>query len=91
MKNLFQFLPNLSKLTIKIKNIYLNGYDWKKLIKNYFPKLKIFQLKMELKFLYSRNIEEESSIKDVRENLAFLAYPGCPVLKFFFPKISKKK
>jgi hypothetical protein len=59
MINLFQKLPNLNRLTIKTKHIYLNGYDWKKTIENYFPKLKIFQLKMDLKSCHWRNREEE--------------------------------
>jgi hypothetical protein len=54
MINLFQKFPNLYRLTIKIKNIYLNGYEWKKIIVNYLPKLKI-----DFKFARSRNIEEE--------------------------------
>jgi hypothetical protein len=59
MINLLEKLRNLNRLTIKTKHIYVNGYDWKKIIENYFPKLKIFRFKMDLKFCHARNMEEE--------------------------------
>jgi hypothetical protein len=59
MMNLFKRLPNLNRLTIKTQHIYLTGYDWKMIIRNYFPKIKLFQLKMDFKFCHSKNIEEQ--------------------------------
>jgi hypothetical protein len=59
MEVVFQNLPNLYHLTIRISNIYLNGYEWEKIIVNQLPKIKVFRLKMEFRFLDQSNKEEQ--------------------------------
>jgi hypothetical protein len=59
MINLLQKLPNLNRLTAKTKGMYFNGYEWKTMIRNYLPKLKIFQLKMDFQFSHLRNPDEQ--------------------------------
>ncbi|CAF1203626.1 unnamed protein product [Rotaria sordida] len=59
MIHLFQNLSNLCHLTIKTQRMYLNGYEWQKIILNYLPKIQVFQLKMDWKFSYTKNIEEQ--------------------------------
>ena len=57
--NLLSKLPNLTRLTLKSREIFLNGYDWKNLIQNTCPKLKIFRLKMNFQFSRSIHAEEQ--------------------------------
>lgn len=59
MIKIFEIIPNITHLTLQINDIYLNGYEWKKILENYFLKLKIFQFKMNFKLSYSRNLENE--------------------------------
>ncbi|CAF0909115.1 unnamed protein product [Adineta steineri] len=59
MLNFFKNFSNLNRLTIKTHYLYLNGNEWKKIIKNYLSKLEIFQLKMDLKFSHPKHIEEQ--------------------------------
>jgi hypothetical protein len=59
MLNLFKHFPNVCRLTIHTHHLYLNGDDWKKIIGNYLSKMKIFQLKMDLKFSHPKHIEEQ--------------------------------
>lgn len=47
---LLRAMPNLIYLTIETPFIFLDGYRWKCLIKNFFPKLRIFHLKMSFYF-----------------------------------------
>ncbi|CAF4799796.1 unnamed protein product [Rotaria sp. Silwood1] len=50
MNNLLENMPNLSCLIVTTLQIYLDGNIWQQFISNYLPKIKIFQLKMELEF-----------------------------------------
>ena len=56
--NILQRLPNLCYLTLETWNIIMNGYDWKELIINNLPKLKVFRLKMIKHFKPNDNIYE---------------------------------
>ncbi len=49
-------LPNLCSLTLKISEIFMDGYNWEELLVNYLPKLKIFRLKMNFSFSSNGNI-----------------------------------
>ena len=55
-------LPNLTRLILKIKDSYLNGYDWKQIIQNNCSKLTIFRLKMDFRFTRWTNAEEQLDI-----------------------------
>ena len=57
---LIQSMPNLCYLTLDIHDSSISGYDWKKLIVNYLPKLKIFRLKMTFNFSNNDNIYERT-------------------------------
>lgn len=46
MINLFQKMPNLCHLTLETWNMFLNGHEWKTILIDYLPKIKIFGLKM---------------------------------------------
>ncbi len=50
MTNLFQNLPNLSYLTLRTSNIYLNGDEWKQIIVDDLPQIKHFRLRMNFQF-----------------------------------------
>ncbi|CAF1173140.1 unnamed protein product [Rotaria sordida] len=43
---LLKNVPNLTSLTLQIENNHMNGHQWKQLIIDYLPKLKIFQFVM---------------------------------------------
>lgn len=57
--NLIENLPNLSYLTLKTYDIFLNGYEWKEIIENNLPKIKTFHLRMNVQFNNSNNKDEE--------------------------------
>jgi hypothetical protein len=59
LKKLFQITPNLISLKIKTMDIYLNGNKWKKILRNYLTKLKIFQFRMYFEFPQQKNIHDE--------------------------------
>lgn len=59
MKNLFQQFPNLSFLTIQIDHTYIDGYEWETILRNYFPKLKIFRLKMMIELSFLEDLDEQ--------------------------------
>jgi hypothetical protein len=67
IKNLIEKLPNLSHLMVITSQIYLDGNIWKELIKNYLPKMKIFQLKMEFDF-QGRNDDMEDITNELLES-----------------------
>ena len=48
MKNLLDMMLNLSNVTLHITSFYLDGYEWEKILINYFPKIKLFKLKMDI-------------------------------------------
>ncbi len=45
--NLLKNMQNLRRLTVETMDIYIDGHQWKEIITNYLPKLKVFRLKME--------------------------------------------
>jgi hypothetical protein len=45
-----QNTPNLRRLNITLWSEFIDGHQWKKIICNYLPKLKVFQLRMKNKF-----------------------------------------
>lgn len=58
--NFLKNFPNLSKLIIKISDIYINGYQWENLINNHLKKLKIFRLLMIYQFnQIEKSLDEE--------------------------------
>jgi hypothetical protein len=59
IESLFQNLYNLHHLTIHTPGVYLNGYEWEKLIVNHLPKLKVFRLKMSFTFPNPNNKEKQ--------------------------------
>ncbi|CAF3217617.1 unnamed protein product [Rotaria sp. Silwood2] len=59
MMNLFQTMLNLRYLTLSTSYILLNGNEWKKILINFLPNLKIFQLKMDFHFPESNNLEDK--------------------------------
>jgi len=54
-----QNTPNLRRLSIRLWSNLTDGHQWKQIIRNYLPKLKVFQLKMEDKCVDVHNIEEQ--------------------------------
>jgi hypothetical protein len=50
MNRLLQTMPNLRRLTVETSQIYLDGHEWKRIIVDHLPKLKVFRLKMEFYF-----------------------------------------
>ena len=55
-------MPNLIDLKIETKNLYVSGYQWEQLVKNYLTKLELFQLKMQFQFS-----ENEDKMKQMDE------------------------
>jgi hypothetical protein len=60
MRNIVSKMPNLSYLTIETTKIALDGNDWKKILIQYLPKIKVFQLNMNLTF--DLHIEKEEQV-----------------------------
>ncbi|CAF1265183.1 unnamed protein product [Adineta steineri] len=58
IENLLQHVPNLYELKIETCYIEINGYDWEQIIRNYLPKLKIFQLKMRCQIRNEKSKQE---------------------------------
>jgi hypothetical protein len=50
MRHILSNMLNLSYLTIKTTKIALDGNDWKNILIQYVPKIKLFQLNMNLTF-----------------------------------------
>jgi hypothetical protein len=50
--SLFQTMPNLSYLTIHMDNTYGNGDEWERILVDYVPNIKLFQLKMTINSVY---------------------------------------
>ena len=48
--NTLKGMNNLRRLTVETLDIFIDGHQWKEIITNYLPKLKLFQLKMEFYF-----------------------------------------
>ncbi|CAF1271458.1 unnamed protein product [Rotaria sordida] len=53
-----QSMPNLYHLKINLRNSLIDGYQWKQIISNYLPNLKIFRLEMEGSLIFDQNIQE---------------------------------
>ncbi|UJR19860.1 hypothetical protein I4U23_022993 [Adineta vaga] len=58
MFNLLQNTPNLLCLIVKTANVVINGHQWKELIVDYLPKLKIFGFFMSYKSIDCNDIEK---------------------------------
>jgi hypothetical protein len=96
MEILFQNLPNLYHLTIHTSSIYINGHEWKKIIVNHLPKIKIFRLRMDFSFSAQRQQTQEEQIDDllhsfstsfwIEEHRWFVRYDYHPT-KTFNPAI----
>ncbi|CAF1188064.1 unnamed protein product, partial [Didymodactylos carnosus] len=57
--SLLQKTPSLNHLTVETKGISMDGQLWELTIVNYLPKLKVFQLKMQLEFINHDNMEQQ--------------------------------
>jgi len=51
-------IPNLRRLNVDLSFALINGYQWEQVIRNYLPKLKIFQLEMINTLSLDENMEE---------------------------------
>jgi hypothetical protein len=58
LNKLFQNMPNLYNLTIVMRNCYLTGHEWKQILINNLPKIKIFRFKMHIPFVRVDDSEE---------------------------------
>ncbi|CAF1136513.1 unnamed protein product [Rotaria sordida] len=58
MISLLQNTPNLRRLNVSLWSNFIDGYQWKQIIRNYLPELKIFRLGMEETLSFDQNIEE---------------------------------
>lgn len=59
LTNLLIYTPHVSCLTVETTTIDMNGYQWENIISTYLPKLKTFQLKMDVNLdSRSETIEE---------------------------------
>jgi hypothetical protein len=54
-------MPNLCYLNVILQWELIDGHQWKQIIRNYLPKLKIFRLKMKKIILFDDNIEERAN------------------------------
>jgi hypothetical protein len=59
LEHLLQNMPYLHHLTFETDNININGYQWEKMIRNYLPKLKIFQFKTSFRVLNDKDKETQ--------------------------------
>jgi hypothetical protein len=62
MINLLQLLPNITHLKVETSNIKLDGHQWKQIIINYLPHLKVLQFSMSLNYprsIYDQNNEQK--------------------------------
>ncbi|CAF1136551.1 unnamed protein product [Rotaria sordida] len=59
MISLLQNTPNLRRLNVSLWFNFIDGHQWEQIIRNYLPKLKIFQLGMEETLSFDQNIEEQ--------------------------------
>jgi hypothetical protein len=58
LRNLLENLPNLFELIIEIDDIYIDGYQWEEIIRQYLPKLKVFKFLMYYKFDLDEEINQ---------------------------------
>jgi hypothetical protein len=92
MEILFQNLPNLYHLTIHTSSIYINGHEWKKIILNHLPKIKIFRLRMDFSFPAQQQKTKEEQIDEllnsfstsfwIEEHRWFVRYHSNPTNTF---------
>jgi hypothetical protein len=59
MNNFFRNMPNLSHLTIATLDFLLNGHQWKEIIVNYLPKLRVFRLLTQSRITNRNNPEQQ--------------------------------
>ncbi len=57
IENILEKMPNLSHLSIESSCMFLDGYSWENIIKNYLSKLKVFRCKCRIK-IYFNNFDE---------------------------------
>jgi len=57
---LFRSMPNLRRLGIIIFSELIDGHQWEQIIRNYFPKLKIFRIYMEKELPFGETIKERA-------------------------------
>ncbi len=55
-----QNVPNLRRLNVHLSFNTIDGYQWKQLIQNYLPKMKVFTLMMKDKYPVDQNIQERA-------------------------------
>ena len=60
---IFEKMTNLYNLIIELRNTYLDGNEWEKLITDYLLKIKVFRLKMT--FEYFSDTENEEQIDEI--------------------------
>ncbi|CAF1449005.1 unnamed protein product [Adineta steineri] len=65
MINLFQSMPNLTKLTVQLFIYHLNGHQWKEIIVNYLPNIKLFRFSMN----FQSSIHNADTEKQLNELL----------------------
>jgi len=53
LRNLLENVPNLRHLTMRTKDMCVEGPQWAEIISNHLPKLKVFHLLMELDYQHS--------------------------------------
>jgi hypothetical protein len=58
MISFLQNIPNLRRLNVDLSSALINGYQWEQVMRNYLPKLKIFQLEMINTLSLDENMEE---------------------------------
>ena len=51
IENLLQHVPNLCQLKIETCYVEMNGYEWEQIIRDFLPKLEVFQLKMRFQVI----------------------------------------
>jgi hypothetical protein len=59
LHNLVQKMPNICNLTVEMENDYLNGHEWKQIIIDHLPKLKVLRFNMHIYHLRGPNTGEE--------------------------------
>lgn len=59
IEEFLQSMSNLSEMTVRIHFLSVNGYAWEQIIRDHLSKLKVFQLKMEIKIHDVNNKETE--------------------------------
>ncbi|CAF5087305.1 unnamed protein product [Rotaria sp. Silwood1] len=59
LTNILQSMPNLQYFTLETSAINLNGNQWKEILNDYIPKIKIFRFLMKVLSIEHNNMEEQ--------------------------------